>query len=284
MANFSGLKIYLTYGAKGNGKSLSQARDALQIFREYERTKRRYPQLPERIYYGNQKFCKEIEEKYLGTRLFYWTNAKELRYCPRPNCWLKLEQQNEKNPEGRHALHDTDIAHDEIGKDLPAGSWQDTPKWFRQIFSHLRKRGNRYFANTQVYEDIDIAFRRQIDFAWKIKKVIGSGDVSASLPPRRFVWGLIVKKQFDPMILEHERDPKARENKQEIEGSGMPSFFFITKRLVSIYNTKDELPPYKPDTLEHQEMWCENPKCPKHGFDMREPFGKAQPKLEHYRI
>lgn len=269
MADFSGLKIYLTYGKKGSGKSLSQARDAIKLFKEYLKTEVRYPKLPKRIYYGNQKFSKEIEAKFLGTRLFYWTNAKELRFCPRTDCWLGKE---------RHSLHDADIAHDEIGKDLPAGSWADTPKWFRQIFSHLRKRGNRYFANTQVYEDIDIAFRRQIDFAWEIKKVFGSGDVAASRPPIIRPWGLIIKRKFDPMILEHERDPEKRANKQEVSGSGIPEIFFITRKLVNAYNTKDELPPYKPDTLEHVDLYCEDDNCPKHGRI------NGTPKIEHYRI
>jgi len=269
--------IYLTYGEKGQGKSLSQAKDALELFDDYYYQEKRYPELKKRIYFGNQKFSDEIEKQELvgyknkdgvpirnRSHLYYWSNPKELRWCPRISCWIK---------EPYHPVHDTDVGHDEIGKDLSASTWAETPRWFKQIFSHLRKRGNRYFANTQVYEDIDIAFRRQIDFAYKIEKIFGNRDISASTPPPRFVWGIISKKEFDPRLLEWERDPEKRDIK-----AGYGGFFFIRKRYVNAYNTKDELPPYKPDTLEHVEVWCENPDCKLHGKN----FGK--PRMEHYKI
>ena len=265
------LAIYLQYGKKGQGKSLVQAVDALSLFKEYWKTEKKYPDLPRRIYFGNQKFSKEIEEKELGIHLYYWSNAKQLRWCPRKDCWVGNYP---------HSIHDTDIGHDEIGKDLPAGSWQDTPPWFKQVFSHLRKRGNRYFANTQVYEDIDISFRRQIDFAYKIEKIFGSGDVTDTRPKPKYVWGLITSRAFDPMILEHEKNPEKREKLQE----GEPTFFarteiiLIRKKWIEAYNTKDEIPPYKPDTLEHVEVWCEDDNCEKHG----KHYGK--PKIEHYKI
>jgi hypothetical protein len=270
---FSKLAIYLNYGKKGAGKSLVQAADALSLFASYKRSEKRYPHLPKRIYFGNQKFNAEIEEEELGEHLFYWSNAKQLRYCPRPNCWI-----SDKN----HPVHDTDIGHDEIGKDLPAGSWTDTPKWFRQIFSHLRKRGNRYFANTQVYEDIDISFRRQIDFAWHVEKIFGTPDITATRPQPSFVFGVISRRQFDPMLLEWERDPNSRERKQEDLGSGWPDITFIRKRYVNAYDTKDEIPAYKPETLEHIELWCEDPNCEKHGFAKR--ADGAKPKVEHFKI
>lgn len=277
MLNFKGFKIYLTYGAKGSGKSLTQAKDALDIFASYDATDKKYPDLSKRIYFGNQKFNEEIEKKYLGKRLYYWTNAKQLRWCPRTDCWKGKEL---------HPVHDTDIAHDEISKDLPAGSWADTPKWFRQIFSHLRKRGNRYFANTQVYEDIDIAFRRQIDVAYKIKKIWGSGDITASLPVPEHYWfffpfpcGIISRKEFPPSLLEWERDPEKREIKSG-DFEGQSELIFIRKRYVEAYDTKGEIPAYKPDTLEHVDLWCENDNCEKHGRNNPD----AKPKVEHYKI
>lgn len=267
------LGIYLQYGQKGNGKSLVQAVDALSLFKEYRKIEKKYPELPKRIYFGNQKFGKEIEDRELGTHLYYWSNAKQLRWCPRTDCWLGSAP---------HSIHDTDIGWDEIGKDLPAASWGDTPPWFKQVFSHVRKRGNRIFANTQVYEDTDIAFRRQIDKAFRIEKRIGSGDITATRPKPWFVWGIITRRQFDPMILEHERDPEKRERKRD----GEPSMFapteiiLIRKKWIEAYNTMDEIPPYKADTLEHVEIWCEDDNCPKHG--RKNP--KASPKIEHYKI
>jgi len=262
------LQINLDYGAKGAGKSMSQARTALMLFDEYAASEKKYPLLPKRIYFGNQKFSKAIEEKELGIHLFYWSNFQEMRYCPRPNCW-------KTNP--KHPVHDTDIGHDEIGKDFPAGSFSDTPKWTKQVFSHLRKRGNRYFANTQVFEDIDIAFRRQIDCAYEIQKVFGSPDITATRPAPKMVWGVIQRREFDPKLLEWERDPAKRELKKD---SVLGEIFFIRKRYVEAYDTTAELPPYKADTLSHVELWCEDENCPKHGKNS--PTSK--PVYEHHKI
>lgn len=269
-------KIYLTYGEKGTGKSLDQATIATKLFKEYAKTEKKYPHLPKRIYFGNQKFNEEIEKRELGIHLYYWTNAKQLRWCPRQECWETKKYINQDNPNGKHPIHDADIAHDEISKDIPASSWADTPPWFRQLFSHLRKRGNRYFANTQVFEDIDIAFRRQIDQAFMIRKVFGSSDLTATRPAPKLIFGLIVKVEFDPRLLEWERDPEERELKNKI--SRFPTLIWISRKKINIYNTKDEIPPYKPDTLEHHELFCEDPNCEKHG----KIAGK--PKVEHYKI
>jgi hypothetical protein len=275
------LAIYLTYGRKGSGKSLTHARDALFLFDEYRRTEARYPKLKKRIFFSNQKMSAAIEKRELNLHLFYWDNAAQLRWCPRIDCWRKVV--TEKNPEGRHAAHDCDIGWDEIGKDLPAGSWTDTPKWMKQIFSHLRKRGNRIFANTQVYEDIDISFRRQIDFAFEIKKVCGSGDITATRPNPPFVWGLIMIKSFDPRVVEWERDPEKRDDKAAERGGALfPRFAFIRKEYVDAYDTTNEIPPYKPDRMEHNESWCEDDNCPKHGKNMVEQG--AKPVLSHHKI
>jgi len=260
---YSRLAIYLDYGRKGSGKSLAQARTALQLFREYRKIEKKYPSLPARLLITNVKLSEKIEEREGGTHLYYWDNFRQLRYCPRSGCW---------RGDKKHAIHDADIQHDEVGKDFPAGSWTNTPKWVKQIFSHLRKRGNRYFANTQVYEDIDIAFRRQIDYANKIVKVFGSGDVTATRPPIRFVYGLILKTDFDPELLEWERDPEKRKLKST---PGMPEVIFIKKKWINAYDTATEIPPYQPDTLEHNELWCEDDMCPKHGKN------KGKPSLRH---
>lgn len=282
------LAIYLFYGRKGSGKSYTQARDAVLLFQQYRALEKKYPMLPRRIYLSNQKFSKEVEDKELGVHLFYWTNAQQLRWCPRRlPCFLACDLRTCPDPKkkkkaiphpihSKHAVHDADISHDEISKDLPAGSWTDTPKWFKQIFSHLRKRGNRYFANTQVYEDIDISFRRQIDFAWEVRKAMGSPDVTATSPPPKRVWGLIFRRAFDPSILEWERDPNARESLRDQMGRfTFPQIIPIRKKYISVYDTHEELPPYKPDTMEHQEVWCENDDCPAHGRK------EGKPKLRH---
>jgi hypothetical protein len=242
-ADYQGLKIYLFYGKKGSGKSLYQAYLVLKLIKSYYKVEKKFPKLSHRKLYINQPLSKEFEKKELYDKktnptghLIYWTNPEQL-----------------------YNVRDADILWDEIGKDLPAGAWTDTPKDLKQVFSHLRKRGNRIFANTQVYEDIDISFRRQIDAAWRIKKMFGNRDISASLPPPKRIWGVVKLRPFNPEVLEVLRDEVKR---TELEDTGFPKFIFIRNKLVNLYDTTAELPPYQPNKLKEIILTCrEGDKC-----------------------
>jgi len=221
------LKIYCYYGAKGQGKSYFCAYMAFCVIRSYRRNEARYPELSKRQFWSSQKFSKDYEVLELydakynpDGRLHYWSHPSQL-----------------------YNLRDADILWDEIGKDLPAGSFVNTPKKLKQVFSHLRKRGNRLFANTQVYEDIDVSFRRQIDFAYEIKKMCGSKDVSSSMPAPKFIWGVMRVRRFDPIFLEHQRDP----DKRDMMYDGMGRIYTFRKKYVDLYSTHAEIPPYQPD-------------------------------------
>jgi len=232
---FRALKSYLFYGNKGNGKSMFTAYLIDLLHDQYRFTEKKYPDLPKRTVWSNQKFSLEVEEK-MGEQLKYWTSAKQLSL-----------------------IRNSDIIWDEVGKDIPATGFKDTPKELKQVFSHLRKRGNRLFANTQVYNDIDISFRRQVDRTFKLTKVMGSHDISATLPPVKKVWG---------WILIYEMDKKALENKENIDAQKegilliqIPKILSIKQKWVDMYDTTAELPAYKPDELEHREYKCH--KCGK---------------------
>jgi len=231
MIGGKGLEISVIYGKKGNCKSLYQTMLVEHFIKQYYRTEKRYPALPKRKLYINQKLSESFEKLELGKHLFYW-----------------------QHPEQLYDVRDSDIFWDEIGKDLPAGSYVDTPKELKQVFSHLRKRGNRLVANTQVYEDIDISFRRQIDKAYQLRKVIGSRDVSATLPKPDFIWGIFTVRQFDPMFLEHEWNPEEREKRPDL--NFIPEFHFIHRRHIEMYDTKQELPPYQASSLREQVLIC----------------------------
>ncbi len=231
MIDTKGLKIYIFYGKKGSCKSLFQARLARYLINEYYKTEKKYPELPKRKLYINQKLSKEFDDLELHNHLEYWTHPEQL-----------------------YSVRDSDIFWDEIGKDLSAGSYADTPKELKQVFSHLRKRGNRLFANTQVYEDIDISFRRQVDVAYQVKKWLGSRDISATLPKPEIIWGIYYLRQFDPLFLEHEWNPEIRERQPDL--SPIPQIYFIRKRDIELYDTTAELPPYQPSKLKEQVLVC----------------------------
>lgn len=234
---FRGLKQYLFFGDKGNGKSMLAAYLAHYLFSSYAYTAKKYPQLPRRVLWSSQKFSEEIEAKHLGVDLEYWSSPKQL-----------------------YDLRNVDILWDEVGKDIPAGGWTDTPKRLKQVFSHLRKRGNRLFANTQIYNDIDISFRRQVDRTFKVVKFVGSPDISASLPPVKTPWGLIVVYEMSKNDLENESDIEKQKLKHTFS---LPRFCLIESELVKFYDTTMEIPPFRPTELEHVEYYCPNPDCKK---------------------
>lgn len=227
------LKITLFWGRKGSGKSLIQGVLLSELLKEYYETEKKYPHLPVRKLYSNQPFSKMVEEKELGKHLFYWSSPRQL-----------------------YDLKNVDIIWDEIQKDLPTGAWMDTPRELKKVFSHLRKRGNRLYCNAQVYEDLDIAVRRQVDFAWNVSKKFGSPDVTATLPAPKRIWGLIELKSFDPLDLEVEKKSR-KPNKV------FPKWVLLRKKYIDMYDTAAELPPYMPDSLEHMEFRCIDPNCDK---------------------
>lgn len=246
---------YITFivGRKGDGKSLYEATYGLQLIKGYYAREKRYPQLKRRIYMSKQKFSPLIEKKELVSdenpngHLYYWTHVDQLSTCPRKNCW---------KDDKAHHLHNADIAWDEIGNDLPPDHWKDTPDWLRQVFSHCRKRGNRIFANAQQYDMVDIHFRRQVDVALVVKKIIGTRDIDATRPDPKFVFVLQKINEFDPIQMEHEDDPR------RLETNVWPSLRYYTKRDTEIFDTSFELPPYQVTRMREIVMECiEGDKC-----------------------
>jgi len=226
--------IELTYGRPGEGKSLDQARTALQLFKSYERTERRYPDLPHRQMWSNQKFSEEIEAKELGEHLFYWENPRQLK-------------------DVRHS----DILWDEIANHLPADSFKDTPRWLRALFAQHRKRGNRIFANTQDYKAVDINVRRMVGKAYKLRKLIGSRDISVTLPPVKRIWGVCMMSQLDPQGYKED-------DKKFVGASIIPTFFLIEKRYCEIFDTSQKILRPIPLKFKHIERSCGRADCSFH--------------------
>jgi len=155
-----------------------------------------------------------------------------------------------------------DIVIDEIANYLPADGWATTPRWLRKTFAQYRHRGLRIFANTQDYMAVDINFRRMVKVAYKVTKVFGSRDLSATLPDPRWIWGVIMKLQFDPDAIEGQGvHSDTLQNEAKILWFHVPIFFSIKPRLVDMYDTTQDIPEYMPNTLEELVMKCEEPDC-----------------------
>jgi len=234
--NFRELHQYLFYGKKGNGKSMVMAYIASYLARDYRLIQKKFPHLPRRTLYANTPFSKSLEDKFQG-QLKYWENPRQL-----------------------YSVRNADILWDEIGKDLPADDWKNVPKKLRAVFSHLRKRGNRLFANTQVYDDIAISFRRQVDRTFWLKKVMGSPDISATLPPVKTPWGLVMVLEQDISKLNANTTDSMTKTTTSLV---LPRLCLIERALIESYDTTAEIPPYRPTELEHLTFKCLEPGCNK---------------------
>jgi len=93
---------------------------------------------------------------------------------------------------------------------------------------------------------VDINFRRMVTTAYNVKKLVSTRDISATQPPPSFIFALVAKRRFDPAQLEQEgvNSDKLRDL------SWFPSFFIINRKLVDMYDTRQDIPEYMPNMLE----------------------------------
>lgn len=239
--SISPIKIYLTWARPGEGKSSDTARITRKLLAEYARVEKRYPQLPKRELWSNMRYSRAFEEKHLKRdpttghvinpdgHLCYWENPKQLR-----------------------DVRDADIIVDEAANYFPADGWGNLPRWLRKTFAQHRHRGLRIFLNTQDYMAVDINLRRMVGVAYRVRKIFSSPDISATRPPVRYIYGLIVRQQFDPAQIESE----GVNSPTLMEVTSIPTFFWLSRKLVEIYDTTQDIPEYMPNALEHEEKVC----------------------------
>jgi hypothetical protein len=150
---------------------------------------------------------------------------------------------------------DSDIVFDEIATPLPSDGWKDVHPEIRRMFSQYRKRGLEIFAYTQDYKMVDINYRRMVTKVYESFKIVGSPDISATLPEVRNPWGVIALYELDIRAL-HMDDTAER--------VGFPGFTFIRKKFVSIYDTREDIKRAPLPPLKHMERFCPIPNCKFH--------------------
>jgi len=221
----------LVAGNTGQGKSLYCAKIAVQTLREnktrFDRTGLR------RMLWLNLKLSEAIEQEFDGF----------IQYWGEPSLWRFDAEYIARE------LLDADLIWDEISEELGADSWDKTSRAMKSFLRQYRKRGVRILSNTQDHADVSIHARRRLHKVIYCFKLVGSRDISATLPDPRFVWGIvIVRKVENPK----ETDPTG------IKFDSYPQdVFTITRELTQIYDTRaivgvSEFPP-----LKHIERVCE---------------------------
>lgn len=223
----------LVAGNTGQGKSLYCAKVSIETLKQAKKRIDKFGAKMLRPFWSNLQFSRAVEAEY-GDIIRYWGEASAWKYDAE---YLARE------------LKDADLLWDEISEELGADSWERTSRPMKSFLRQYRKRGVRILSNTQDHADVSIHARRRLHKVIYAFKVIGSRDVSATLPDPKFIWGLVVlktvenPKETDPTALKFDSFPE--------------DVFFITKELCELYDTRaivgiSEFPP-----LKHIERKCE---------------------------
>jgi hypothetical protein len=222
------MAIYVATGKPGTGKSCWTARVALSLL---TRNKRYFDKTGVvRLVCSNLKFGEQVEN-YFGIY---------------PNGLIKYWE----SPEQLVKVLDADVVWDEIATHLDNTQWASLPLEVKRFLQQHRKRGIDIYGNTQDFAMVDISFRRLTAELYVLYKLVGSRSPSATRPPIKKVWGIHIIRTIDI-------DSFEKENKH-ISGW---RFFWINRRLVDTFDTRQEIkvgtyPPYK-----HIVRRCIDPKC-----------------------
>lgn len=213
-------------GSPGQGKSLYTAKKTEWLC---ERNKKWFLKTGIiRQVWSNLKFSEEFEIRN-NEYIRYWSDPKQI--CK---------------------LRDCDIIWDEIATELDSRNFANLTAELKRFLSQYRKRGIDIFANTQDFSMIDARARLMISNVKTLYKIAGSEDISTTKPKPKRIWGIIAIRDVENF----------RETEPEKKKYGLiPSFFFITKQLISLYDTTQDIPQGEHPTLHHEVRKCEDPNC-----------------------
>jgi len=219
-------------GRPGQGKSLYTARMARKLL---DRNKKWYDKTGIlRPIVSNVKFSTKFEDE-AQNFISYWTNIEQVT-----------------------KIHDVDLLWDEIATELDSRNYQNLSEEVKRFLSQYRKRGVDIYANTQDFSMVDMRARLMVTRVATLNKIIGSPDPSPTRPPIKRIWGLIMIREVGEILTD---DPH---NKKYL---GIPSFFFIDKEDVEIYDTRQDIPLSPPLPYRHLVRQCEYHDDPGHICD-----------------
>jgi len=227
-------KFEITEGKPGQGKSLysaGKARDLIIRNKKYFNNTGNI-----RYLYSNIKFSDEFEE--------FATLENGV-------CLIKYWDRIQKITE----LHDVDLLWDEIATELDSRNFANLTDELKRFLSQYRKRGVDIYANTQDFSMIDLRARLMITNVYTLKKLCGSPDPSPTKPPIKKIWGIVMVREVENILSDDPHNKKY---------SFLPSFFFIDKDDVDIYDTRQDIPQSPPAPLRHMVYECEHKDDPNH--------------------
>lgn len=221
--------IELVVGLPGQGKSLTSARTVLDLLARNERWFKKSG-IRRRIA-SNMPFAPFLLERF-PEQIVYWKTLEEVVL-----------------------LEDVDVIWDEVANQMDARNWLNLPESVKHWLRHHDKVGVEVYANTQHLEAVDVQFRRLINRLYVVTKLFGSPRPAVTKPPIAKVWGVVMLRQHDPKLYAWQSDTG------EVVKSaiGMPSFFWMSRRLVAVYDTRYKILADAETSLRHIVKRC--PTC-----------------------
>jgi len=224
--------IAIFTGLPGAGKSQKMAKTMVDILyrnRAWHLNKKKNPQGIKRYIYSNLKLNPHIEKEFAGY-IKYWEEPRELI-----------------------SLRDCDVFWDEIATHLDSTQWVNMSLEIKRWLQQHRKFGIEIYGTTQDFAMIDKSMRRMTSDLAILTKLFGSRDKSATSPPVKRIWGLVMIRSLDPTTYD--------EQISKISGQGMPSFMFLTRQGVDLFDTTQEIKQGKYPPLNHIERECISNDC-----------------------
>lgn len=202
-------------GAPGQGKSLYTARLVRKLAKRNQKWFHQSGVI--RKIYSNIHFSQKFMEENIGF-IEYWSNPAELTQ-----------------------ITDADVIWDEIATELDSRNFANLSDELKIFLSQYRKRGVDIYANTQDFSMVDARARLMVTHVASLSKMIGSPDPSPTKPPVKRIWGLVAVREVQNF---------KETNPQKKEYGILPSFFFIDREDVELYDTRQAikagvLPPKK---------------------------------------
>lgn len=219
-------------GLPGAGKSLKLARTIVEVLYRnkawYESPKNKGK--IKRMLYTNLKLSPAVMEEFAGF-IEEWTDTLQLTKVR--NC---------------------DVVWDELATAMDATQWQNMSLELKRWLQQHRKFGIEIYGTSQDFAQVDKSFRRLVSDLVYITKLIGSRDKSTTMPDVKYIWGLCMVRSLDPVRYDEE--------KSKFEGAGdLPSFMWISRKDIEIYDTTAEVKAGAYPPLRHIERTCENEYC-----------------------
>jgi len=226
------MAIIMITGLPGAGKSLETAKVSLDtLWRNQKYFKKSGIK---RMLWSNIRFSDKITELY-GDFIKYWVDPAEL---------VKLR--------------DVDVIWDEMATHLDATQWANMSLELKRWLQQHRKFGIDIYGNAQDFQQVDKSARRLCAVLYHMSKVIGSRDISATRPPVKRPWGVIMMRSIDPQTYDDSKTPSQQ------KGNGIPAFRFIRSQYVHCFDTRQEIAMGKYPPLRHIARDCELDNCPHH--------------------